>query len=423
MFTKLTTLGIAIALYFCSAVHAQSVTEYLNQNKVDVTTGISKGGILNREFFNHQVFLLGEIHGVQKPQEIDLHLLTLLNKEAGVRTYVAEVDFAKAYFLNQYLQTGNESLLDTIFADWDKQTAQWANKDFQQKIRNIRKLNQTLPAGKTISFVGIDQIHNPALAARYFNEVLAGRNLNTLKPRFEKLITLLRTPGTDSLIATEAKQLLNQLNSQNNQGFNRPVYNQIVFGLEVCAAKTSKSREKTIYNNFKYLYKQLNWNKEKVYGFWGFFHVLQSKTNGGKGQSFTNALLSDADLNLKGKIVSMACLYSGSKMMMPTASMPQMWAEQGKRYSAVSQFNNDGPLMMVNNLTPFKEASQPNTATLFKLDGAGSPFLTEKADIKYNAFMPREQQILLDEEGKFMANYFQYLILIRNSAATTPINN
>ncbi|CAM3729347.1 erythromycin esterase family protein [Mucilaginibacter galii] len=423
MIAKITTLGIAFVLYLSTAVQAQSVTGYLNQNKADVTTSIKKGGILNKDFFNHQVFLLGEIHGVQKPQEVDLNLLALLNKEASVRTYIAEIDFAKAYLLNQYLKTDNESLIDTVFADWDKQNAQWANKEFQQKIRNIRKLNQTLPAGKTISFVGIDQVHNPALAARYFDEILTSHNLKTLKPRFEKLITLLLTPKADSLVANEARQLLNQLNTENNQGFYRPSYNQVVFGLEVCAAMTTKSREKVIYNNFKYLYKQLNWSKEKVYGFWGFFHVLQSKTNGGKGQSFTNALLNDADLNLKGKIVSMACLYSGSKMMMPTASLPQMWAEKGKRYSAVNQFNNDGPLMNVSNLIPFKEVCQPNTATLFKLDGADSPFLTEKADIKYNAFMPRDQQIMLNEDGKFMADYFQYLILIRNSEATTPINN
>ncbi len=422
MLTKLTFT--ITALFMClSSIRAQSNLAYLEKNKADVTASFTKGALLDRAFFDHQIFWLGEIHGVQKPQELDLNLLKLLNSQAGVHTYVAEVDFAKAYFLNQYLKTGNEKLLDTIFADWNQQYAQWANKDFQQKIRNIRKLNQTLPAARKIQFAGIDKIHNPVLVADYFNEVLLTHNLSNLKPRFSMLTALLRKPKTDSLVALEAKQLLEKLNQENNQGYYKPAYNQIIFALQNCANLTSAGRETTLYKNFKYMYQQLNWSKEKLYGFWGFFHVLQAKTNGGKGTSFTTALLNDNELNLKGKIVSIACLYSESKMMMPTAFLPPMWADKGKRYTAVDKFNNDGDLMNIGNLKPFKEASQPGTATLFKLNAAGSPFLTEKVEIKYNAFMPKEQQMMLNEEGKFLADYFQYLILIRNSAATTPIAN
>jgi hypothetical protein len=403
--------------------YAQPQNQYLNNHKADVTTGITASDVLDKDFFNHQVFLLGEIHGVQKPQELDFNLLKLLNNKAGVTTYVAEFDFAKAYFLNQYLQTGNEKLIDTVFADWNAQNAQWANIDFQQKIRNIRQLNMTLPAAKKITFVGIDQIQNPALAADFFEAVLSSHNLQNLKPRFTNLITLLRKPKSDTLLASAASQLLDKLNTENNQGYYRPVYNQILFALKNCTNSTARSRETVLYNNFKYLYKQLGWSKQKLYGFWGFAHVLQAKTNSGKARSFAVALLNDTELDLKGKIVSIACLYSESKMMMPTAFLPPMIQEKGKRYSAITQFNNDGPLMNITNLVPFKAVSQPNTATLFKLDGKDSPYFTEKADIKYGAFMPKNQQIMLDEEGKYLADYFQYLILIRNSPATTPLVN
>jgi hypothetical protein len=408
---------------FIAVLNTYAQNQYLNNHQADVTSSITANNILNKQFFNHQVFLLGEIHGVQKPQELDFNLLKLLNRKAGVTTYVAEFDFAKAYFLNQYLQTGNEKLIDTVFADWNAQYAQWGNTDFQQKIRNIRKLNLTLPAAKRITFAGIDQIQNPALAADYLETVLASQNLQNLKPRFAALITLLRKPKSDTLVVAEATQLLDQLNAENNQGYHKPTYNQVLFALKNCTNSTARSRETVLYNNFKYLYKQLNWSKQKLYGFWGFAHVLQAKTNGGKGRSFAVALLNDADLNLQGKIVTIACLYSESKMMMPTAALPSMLQEKGKRYSAVTQFNNDGPLMNITNLVPFKAASQPNTATLFKLDAEGSPYFTEKADIKYGAFMPKDQRIMLDEEGKYLANYFQYLILIRNSPATTPLVN
>ena len=43
------------------------------------------------------------------------------------RTYVAEVDCAKAYYLNEYLRTEQDSTLRLVFRSWVASQAQWGN--------------------------------------------------------------------------------------------------------------------------------------------------------------------------------------------------------------------------------------------------------------------------------------------------------
>lgn len=346
-----------------------------------------------------------------------------MNKKVGVRTYVGEFDFSKAYFLNKYLQTGDEKLIDTVFSDWVKDYAQWANKDFQQKIRNIRELNKTLPANKQIHFVGIDEIHNDGLAADYFTEVLSTKKYQPLQSHFQKLIGLLQHKEKDSLIAIEAENVLTAITKSGKVKLSEEGDAILFYPLFVCKEAYTKGREAALFRNFKYLYKQLHWDKEKLYGFWGFTHVLQAKVNGEKLTPFAAQLIADSDLKLKGKVVSVSCMYSGSKMMLPTPFLPPFWQEQGKRYSAVDKFNNDGEMMKTNNMEVFKQYTVPNSATLFKVAGQNSPFNQQKIEVQYSSFMPPQQQLFMNEEGKYMTDYFQYIILIRNSPATTPILN
>jgi erythromycin esterase-like protein len=123
--------------------------------------------LFDEAFYQNQLFFLGESHGVQRLQLLDFALLRHLNQRAGVRYYLAEVDCAKAYYLNDYLRTGDEETLGRVFVSWVRTQAQWGNADFVEKIRRIRHLNLTLPAARRIRFVGIDGLQDAALMADY----------------------------------------------------------------------------------------------------------------------------------------------------------------------------------------------------------------------------------------------------------------
>lgn len=388
----------------------------------DITNGIVDNlPVFDDAFYQNQLFLLGESHGFQKVQDVDFALLKHLNQRVGVRYYVAEVDMSKAYFLNQYLETGNDSTLMRVFRSWIKETAQWANRDFFRKIQRIRTLNQTLPAGQQIRFLGLDRIQDRALVANHLGELLADRKL----PVSARLLTdslriRLTTKTPDSLRADLAEKLLTDIDA-NAATYKKTLGATTITELRhllqnVAYLKTLRSREKTIVANFQTLYKTMNLQTEKLYGLWGFFHVLQAPLPDG-AKSFA-AMLRESDLPVRGKIVSLACSYVGSRMMVPTAFLPPFWQEKGKTYSWVDKFNNDGPMMMTEGIETLKAATQPNTITLIKL--AGSETGTQPIRVSYSLFMPKEQQMTFDL-ARPATDYYQYVVLIRNSDATEPL--
>lgn len=164
-----------------------------------------------------------------------------------------------------------------------------------------------------------------------------------------------------------------------------------------------------------------NWQREKLYAFLGFAHVLQSKANTGKVAFLGHLLANDPDLPLKGKIASIGMLYLDSKMSIPTVAVPEKWQQKGKRFSPVTIYNHDGPLVRYESIDQFKAVTRTHTNTLFDLGAAGSPFLNKVFDIHYDPQMSKSQQLLLNEEGKFSTDYFRYLILVRNSESTSPV--
>lgn len=390
--------------------------------KADITNGIADNlPVFDDAFYQNQLFLLGESHGFQKVQDVDFALLKHLNQRVGVRYYVAEVDMSKAYFLNQYLQTGNDSTLMRVFRSWIKETAQWANRDFFRKIQRIRTLNQTLPVGRQIRFLGLDRIQDRALVADHLSELLTGKKLPaTARFLTDSLRNRLVTKTPDSLRADLAGKLLTDMDA-NAATYKKTLGATTITELRhllqnIVYLKTSRNREKTIFTNFQTIYKALDLQTEKLYGLWGFFHILQAPLPD-NAKSFA-ALLRESDLPVRDKIVSLSCSYVGSKMMVPTAFLPPFWQEQGKTYSRVDKFNNDGPMMITDGVEALKTATQPGTSTVFKL--IGSEAGTQPIRVNYSPFMPKEQQMVFDP-ARPATDYYQYVVLIRNSDATEPL--
>ena len=130
-------LGTTLSVLGALVAHAQPAAPavvFAGVTQVNIPLGPGGFPAFDAAFYGNQLFLLGEAHGVQRPQEIDLALLKHLNERAGVRTCVAEIDCAKAYYLNEYLRTGDEATLDLVFRSWVAETAQWANQDLRIKF-------------------------------------------------------------------------------------------------------------------------------------------------------------------------------------------------------------------------------------------------------------------------------------------------
>ncbi|UHG94728.1 hypothetical protein [Spirosoma oryzicola] len=371
-------------------------------------------------FYQQQLFLLGESHGIQQGQALDFALLKHLNQRTGLRYYLAELDATKAAYVNRFLETGDEKSLQLVFRSWIAQTAQWANQDYLTKLRRVRALNQRLPRNRRIRWVGIDRIQDKPLVAQELVALLGKEKLpESVAPLAESLWQSLQRDSSDRLVAKLATSWLAQwpqlaASFHKSLGARAQVLHERLLNMSYLTSLPN--REAILFANFKALLPRLG--REKLYGLWGFFHVLQSPLLG-VPKPFA-CLVKESDLAIHDKLVSLSCSYLDSYMMMPTQFLPPDWQDKGHRYSRVNQFNNDGPLMQVEGIKTMRAATQANTLTVFALDRPESFARTTPLRIRYSAYMPKSQQLQFDPHRP-ITDYFQYIILVRNSEMTQPI--
>jgi erythromycin esterase-like protein len=142
-----------LALLLASVAVAQtSLTSYLEKNRQPVDLANFDAKLL--DFHDKQILFLGESHGIAINEDLDLALLKYLHREAGVRVYLGEFGYAAGFALNQYLQTGDEKILDYVVNEF-KGSVAWT-KERREFYVKVHQWNASLPPADQIRFVGID---------------------------------------------------------------------------------------------------------------------------------------------------------------------------------------------------------------------------------------------------------------------------
>ncbi|MFC6222509.1 erythromycin esterase family protein [Hymenobacter artigasi] len=368
--------------------------------------------LFDQKFYDNQLFLLGEAHGVQRPQELDFALLKHLNQRAGVRTYVAEVDCAKAYYLNEYLRTGDEATLDLVFRSWLAETSQWANQDFRAKLQRIRAWNLTLPANRKVRFLGLDQLQDLPLAGDYLAALLRkSPPPQPLRAPLDSVVTMLRQPTANPALAGLARRALNQQTDASADL--RYLLLNLTYPLG-----SMRQREQNIFANLEALYQTRQLTNEKLYGMWGLAHVLQSPLVDGY-PSFA-ARIQQSSLPLRNRVASVLCVFSGCQMLCATAGLSAPWQTAGQPYSSTDKFNHDGPLVVLDGLAELKQRTTPGSSTLFRLDAPGAASARQSIHLRYAPGMPPSQQMQFSPQVPAAA-YVQYLLLVRDSGPVRPL--
>ena len=415
---------LAAALLLTGAARAQqpdSVFANAPRETLDLA-GPPQFRLFDEAFYRNKVFLLGESHGVQRLQDVDFYLLRHLNQRAGVRRYLAEVDCAKAYYLNEYLRTGDEATLVRVFASWVREQAQWGNADFMAKIRRIRGLNQTLPSARRIQFVGIDGVQDYALLADYLGDLrAAGRPLPPrLALALDSVQTALRaTPALAADLALRTGQALTLAAPAAQRALGRQAYAEVQYALtNLGYARTLLGREQQLFANYQAALPLWHLTHEKLYGLWGLGHVPQQK-----GLNFNSlaAYIRNSTLPDHEKIVSILSTYSGCRMIWASAALPAPWRRQGQRFTEVDKFNHDGPLVRLQGIEALKARTLPSSTTLVRLDAPGTAARRLPVQITYAPGLPASQQMQFDP-ARPATDYVQYLLLVRDAGAVRPLS-
>ncbi|WP_192822731.1 erythromycin esterase family protein [Rufibacter sp. LB8] len=401
--------GLAYVVYGLVAVGGESTPHqaYLNQHKQNVSfSGTPSFPIFDEAFYQNQVFFLGEAHGTAAPQELDFALLQHLHQKVGLRYYLAEVDQSQAYFLNQYLRTGQEENLQQVFNFWAKINAQWGNQNFYDKVKKIHAFNQTLPQDQQIQFLGIDRIQDTETLHLHLKTLLP----ETASPELSPVAQLIDTDtlNLDSLVQA-ANQVLPGLTTDTANADLRHTLQNVVY------LDQKVKRDSVMYLNLHTLVQEQGLQQEKLYGMWGIFHTIPVKVERGLPLAY---LLQQPESSFKGKTVSIGVYTLDSESMMPAAALPA-FLSKGQRFVNTTWANNDGPMVFVNGIKDLRAAAGDSPMTMFKTDAAGSPYLTSTRLASFEVLMPN-QSIAFAEANPSITKVFPYVCLVQKSEATTP---
>lgn len=346
--------------------------------------------------------MAGELHGVKMNYELQLELIKYLNSKAGVRYILGEFGYSVGEYINKYLDTGDEKILEYVVKN--SEGSIFGSNEFYEFLKKIQEYNTTIAEDKKIKFVGIDLEMKLSFAVDYLSSIISSKekiastpalierfkkeknNINSIEnhDRFADLLKLLQKDMEEN--AGEYKEYL----GDRYFDFCMVIDNIVV---HVSAEKYSyvEIREKNIYDNFKRIYDI--YQDGKFFGQFGYGHVYQeniidSLYNSGRFGMYLNK----DDSPVKDKALSISYGYKDCY----------------NNYHCLSSENHRQEITSANiNNVDIIDKYLDSDITVFKLNGKKSPFKDELYFVQKT------------DRGT-TTDYFQYLIIMKDSPALTP---
>ena len=177
---------------------------------------------------------------------------------------------------------------------------------------------------------------------------------------------------------------------------------------------SSISRDSIMLLNFKHITTSRGLQHEKFYGLFGYSHVLQSSINQGNFRPFA-CKLKQSEFGNGKKIKSIMCYNLDSEAYFPKDDQYPSPSDE-----KTSLLNVDGPLVLVQGINDLRASTREHSITLFNLEKEKSPYKNSQllAGVKVNFF---GGEILPHNKNQKTTDFFQYVVLLRNSGALTKL--
>lgn len=352
---------------------------------------------LDGELADYRVFLVGETHGAACNQQLESALLEFLVRQGGVQNLLLELSPSLVGFLREYLETGDQALLDQVFS-LVKGTYFFTEENYVH-WQKVHDLYQSLPEGKELRLIGLDVEHQPLLALSYLQRHLDRIDSSILsQSKLGQIDRILR--GELSLDYNEALSFVQDLLLELQQKAVRAelgelagefelVLSSLLAGLQLqtfSGLAWDSSREQAMYENFV---RQVSPDDgQKYFGQWGLHHVFQGQV---LGVDWLASKIARTE-RFSDSVFSMVLVYSGGERL----------SQDGSQTMPLSTYAGSTQVL------PELAGGQP---LLAKLDSAGSPF-TEELIWKLTEVSPA---------SGVTTDYFQYLLFIPGAQASTPL--
>jgi len=337
------------------------------------------------------VYLSGaEWHGTKASYDIQYALATSLNKHAGVNYLLIGYGHATAEMYNAYLESGDIETLNSIH--YHMRFTSSSNNEHRLFWQKLYEYNKTLPMEDKFTVIGIDLEFLPNLAIHYLTTLPGADKLSLIIPEAP-----LRNPNAISQYVKTLQQdvVANEELYKDSLGDWYSEFDLVLNNMaDTVAAHLVDNyyevREDFMYNYFLRAYDK--YPNGKFFGQLTMEHIYQD-------QAWTPLLdysdklathLNKADSPVHGQVLSIASIYMDSTYRF-------YW---GRFHDAEIRD------YILSNQAPFDLLAETDF-TLFRLTGEDSPF----NDRNY---------IVKKSNGGVTTDFFQYLLVIKNSRPTSP---
>lgn len=383
-------------------ISGNKYVDYINRNietvSIDSTFTYE---MMTEDIKKNQLILVGETHGFHEPTVFDVDFFKHLYNKFGVRTYIAELDYAQASLMNIYLQNGDENLLQQILKNWIVVQGR-NNKDYFNKYKALHKFYQKLPDEDKFKFIGIDKIQDWKVLTKFINQL--SKINSTLEPIIysketirqqlkDRINHLMLIDSIEGMYHSELEHLLKNIKYQENK----------------------KNRELVMFLNFSDVYKQFNLSDEKLYGFLGLYHIFQYRVNG--KHPFASQVR-QSELGLENSILSINFLFVDSYMVTKSNVLPEFMRDNGK-YTRMNISADNILFMYIYGIMDFKRTTAKHHKSIIRMNNNNhNPY--ENSNRMTNSFqiLPVTELWEMNDKGK---PYTQYTIFVRNSDWAEPI--
>ena len=381
-------------------VTKDKINSYLADNHAYITSDGDNiyGNIIED---GYKVFLAGETRGTEKNPSAQLAMIKMLYGDYGVDRILLELPHSCCVALNRYLDGGDETILDEVFAAMPDDY--FMNSDsYREFFVALKTFNNGLDANGKLKLLGLEKELSDTTvknAVALLQEMTAG--LQTASDRVnENWRQLAELDTTQNYSNQTLAALFGAMNADLSLakntvyaalGDNAADYHCLVNTLaesisaasaDMSSSQSAQAAENLFYTNFKIFYDA---EPAKLYfGQMAAEHVYLATMNSADADS-TFAQQIDSWASLSGKVCVIKYSYENSA----AADFAGGKEFSIKQSLYEKEFNNYG--------------NSPSAMTLFRLDAEGSIFNT--------------QQVMVSGGGKRTTDYYRYVLLIENSAA------
>jgi len=377
---------------------------YLITNRINLQDSLINWDLVfDSTFYEKDIYWLGEAHGTKYSYDALWIIFKHIHEKVKFKYFLIEAGYPAEFYINKYLDTGNEQLLITCFENF--KGGYNYNQDLFDFYRRLYTYNQSLDATDRIIVVALDYIQNNFVSSRFLRSLLLEhvqclellrdankfinkpiKNTDRLLHIYDELYTDLLNDKSKYIKCLDSSYFAYQYTLRN---ITSSWISELTNFLDV--------REVLMFDNFKIRNQDLNFKKNKAFAYFGSSHCYLEKTKG--FESFSSRIKKS---NPRLSIVSIIMMYAKSKTRAPVnTTLLSIILPDMKTYINWPFSNNWN--------IPSKLWA--DKISLINLNKDRSPFQKSKWFIAGSL------------KEYHTTDYFQYIVFIKNSPAAARIQN